>query len=473
MTQSLLSSFGGAGFGVELSGPGGGIKGILGSAALATSLLMLATDQNVRYVDKGGNDATGNGSRVAPFLTIQAAISNCSGLATAANPFVIAVSPGIYSETFLLAPFVYVHGLDQNATILNPATANWVGAAFAAGTVDTGISNLTLRSAFTIDFAAVGAAGTPTAQLRHLTMGPGSSIVLTGNTATSFFRLNDITSMAPVTTLTMNNCSSDQDGIMLRNGNVAFNGSEAYFTVHRLGSFSTYGSFAVTSTGVTNPLIVAIGNPGLLANATVVGAQAQLTANKYRTNLTMADANTTFSFGNTPNAAGATILACAGDHYISATPTAVRTITLERGDGGAAVPTSLIIKNNGNFNLLLAFSAGASRSASSQTYIPPGRTVRIYSIGPVWQVDGYIQSGRVALVNGVSPAIPADITPNTNIVASLLTFSGAAGVPQITGKVNGTLQAATGSFTITSINQGTGATIATDQGTYEWHAAGF
>src|SRR4029077_12169647 len=89
------------------------------------------TQAQVRYVNKGGSDATGDGSFDNPFLTIQAAITSIPD-ASITKPYGVIVAPGIYSETFAIPPYVYVHGEDQYACILNPVTANWITAGFAA-----------------------------------------------------------------------------------------------------------------------------------------------------------------------------------------------------------------------------------------------------------------------------------------------------------------------------------------------------
>src|SRR5258706_10920066 len=108
--EDLTVPSGGANTWIEWQSNSGAARSLLQNQASTISLLMLATDLNVRYVDKGGNDATGDGSRVKPFLTIQAAITNCAALATASNPFVVRVSPGTYATAFLLAANVYVVG---------------------------------------------------------------------------------------------------------------------------------------------------------------------------------------------------------------------------------------------------------------------------------------------------------------------------------------------------------------------------
>lgn len=79
-----------------------------------------------------------------------------------------------------------------------------------------------------------------------------------------------------------------------------------------------------------------------------------------------------------------------------------------------------------------------------------------------------IQSGEFTMTNGVSAAIPARISANTKFAFALRTVSGAFGTPAITLISQGD----PGFFVVTSTLPATGATVATDQGTYHWIAVG-
>src|SRR6267142_6656329 len=109
---------------------------------------LLLTDRNVRYVDKGGNDATGDGSRTAPFLTVQKAVTVCAALASINDPFAVRVSPGTYATTFKLAANVYIGGSGSGAgsyngspqsglTVIAPNFTQSLDASFAGATVQT------------------------------------------------------------------------------------------------------------------------------------------------------------------------------------------------------------------------------------------------------------------------------------------------------------------------------------------------
>jgi hypothetical protein len=80
--------------------------------------------------------------------------------------------------------------------------------------------------------------------------------------------------------------------------------------------------------------------------------------------------------------------------------------------------------------------------------------------------NGGPQAGIATLTNGVSAAIPANITATTRITFGMRTVNGAFGTPVVTILVAGT----PGSFTFASANPATGALVATDNGTYFWHA---
>ena len=80
------------------------------------------TQAEVRYVNKAGNDATGDGSFDNPFLTVQAAISSITD-ATAAKPYSVLVAPGVYATPFLLAPWIFVQGAGRENTSVTPTAA--------------------------------------------------------------------------------------------------------------------------------------------------------------------------------------------------------------------------------------------------------------------------------------------------------------------------------------------------------------
>jgi hypothetical protein len=139
----------------------------------------------------------------------------------------------------------------------------------------------------------------------------------------------------------------------------------------------------------------------------------------------------------------------------------------------AAVATVVRIRNlsaTAGRNIDISF-VGAT-AAGVPTYVPPGSELELtYAVGQnMWFASPIVQSGTIALTNGVSANIPADITALSRIVATLKTVSGAFGTPVCGGRVVGT-RAGGGLFVITSTLPATGATVATDQGTYDWQVS--
>lgn len=120
--------------------------------ALRKILSGSAVDGREIYVTKDGNDTTGDGSLLAPFLTVQAAINFATG-PTVSNQFNVIIGPGIYAENLTLKQYVHLssvcsNGIGQNSNgpvqVLGEHTVNlsdWFGTLVCAG----------------IDFSAAGA----------------------------------------------------------------------------------------------------------------------------------------------------------------------------------------------------------------------------------------------------------------------------------------------------------------------------
>ena len=72
-----------------------------------------ANYQNVVVVAKSGGDYT----------SVQAAIDSI-GDATAGNPYLVWVAPGVYSETVTMKPFVHLQGSGQEATVITSTASS-------------------------------------------------------------------------------------------------------------------------------------------------------------------------------------------------------------------------------------------------------------------------------------------------------------------------------------------------------------
>lgn len=489
MTQNLLSNYGGPGFQQESPGPSGAVRTVLGAGS---SVTLLATDTNVRYVDPGGNDGTGNGSRSAPFRTVAPAIAACTAAgASLANPFAVRVSPGAGYGSFTLAPNVYVIGSGTGSgnyngtpitgvTFLAPAAAQSLGAGWAgAADKSGGILSAVLTTAFKADFNAIGSTAAVSLLLDDIitdsaidVIGSGNNEYITarqvyGNAAANF----TITNMGGSNCI---GCSNDFGGGLNYVGNIA--GLQGF----HVQAGCLYGGSFINSTGTVPPagfLIVQIANPpindmadGLFGD--VIGVASVVCAPGATLSRTLTDAAHRLAFGN--DAAATVIGANCARNIIKMTPTAARLLTIARPNSNSN-STEIVVQNLGNFPIDLALLISPI-AAGSPTYVPPQSQCRIIfdfaqAAGTIiWLVDPIVQAGSVALTNGVSALIPADITARSRIVANLKTFSGAAGVPGCLSadRVVGT-RAGGGGFKITSYLLATGAIVATDQGTYDWH----
>lgn len=110
------------------------------------------TNSQVVYVNKGGNDTTGNGSEAAPFLTISAALASISD-AGPTKRYSLMVGPGTYSENITLPAN---HNL--NATAPAVAFSGTLSINHSSWTVSgdnrSSVSNITFTngSAISLDF---------------------------------------------------------------------------------------------------------------------------------------------------------------------------------------------------------------------------------------------------------------------------------------------------------------------------------
>lgn len=89
-----------------------------------------ATQTQIVYVNKGGNDGTADGSMNLPFLTIQAAMTFIAD-ATLNKRYVISLGPGTYADPFALKPWIWIVGHNNLPTRISGAitfTADWTPA---------------------------------------------------------------------------------------------------------------------------------------------------------------------------------------------------------------------------------------------------------------------------------------------------------------------------------------------------------
>ena len=108
---------------------------------------LVANYQNVVIVAKSGGD----------FTSIQAAIDSISD-ASAANPYLVWIAPGVYNETVTLKSYIHLEGAGQDATIITNTVTNSSTPPTQATMVmasDTSVRDLTVENEGT-DLANVG-----------------------------------------------------------------------------------------------------------------------------------------------------------------------------------------------------------------------------------------------------------------------------------------------------------------------------
>ena len=113
------------------------------------------------FVDKGGNDATGDGSQAKPFLTIQRALTSITD-ATTAKRYAVIVGPGTYADPFNVKPWVAIEGSNSGSvfagvTEINaPADSIGFDPSFAtSGYSVTWFSYLTWDTHQTLDYTTI------------------------------------------------------------------------------------------------------------------------------------------------------------------------------------------------------------------------------------------------------------------------------------------------------------------------------
>jgi hypothetical protein len=102
------------------------------------------------YVNKGGSDATGNGTIGLPFLTIGAAQASITD-ASPSKLYVVTVGPGTYAESIVLKSGVYIEGPDIITTTLTGGVS--LDPAFPANG-QTGLLNFNILGDSTFTYSA-------------------------------------------------------------------------------------------------------------------------------------------------------------------------------------------------------------------------------------------------------------------------------------------------------------------------------
>jgi hypothetical protein len=129
-----------------------GIQGIQGVTGPTGPSFPSSSATFMMYVNKAGNDSTGNGTPNNPYLTISYAMSQITFTISVNQKAIIQIGPGIYTENVTIKSSVWLIGGNAYCTKINGIVdindASWNGAADNR----CGIQNITLADATTIDF---------------------------------------------------------------------------------------------------------------------------------------------------------------------------------------------------------------------------------------------------------------------------------------------------------------------------------
>jgi len=439
----------------------------MGDVSIFPAIPQPSTAQT-RFVDKNGSDTTGNGSSAYPYSTIQKALDSITDAASA-KPYRIVVGVGTFTEAFLLKPWTFVVGASRKTTVLSPAQANWISADFSAsGSQDTGIANCTIGATFLADFNAVASPGAGRLFLSDVYL-DGVSASCKGNSTTNAFFGQNVSQINSTAALT--HTFTDVAVLIIADWNCRSNSftitstSLLAQTIARIGAFfmNSPGVFTVSGGTVTTAIQSVFFDAGMTSdgNLVITGQASAVVGTGIVFQQTVPDGNQAFT--NQGNQAGALPVIGAGLNLLLCNPTTDVTYTFHTPTNGSRY----IIKNQSTKYITIS---PTSAMPGGMTYIGPFGYAEIFCPSNAnWSISNFPQGGSVDLAGGVSAFIPADVTAQTVIVATLKTFNGAAGVPYCKGadRTVGT-RAGGGGFKVHAIDLATGADVATDNGTYDW-----
>lgn len=123
------------------------------------------------WVNKGGNDTTGDGTLAKPFLTIQRAESAITD-ASPTKTYNINVGTGIYDDSFDQKPWVWVIAEQRRQTTISALATIGLDPSFAtAGAVGplarSGFKEITLNAVMDFDLQALGGTGKVKFEIWH------------------------------------------------------------------------------------------------------------------------------------------------------------------------------------------------------------------------------------------------------------------------------------------------------------------
>jgi len=219
---------------------------------------------NVRVVQKSNTDTTG---RV--YSTIQAAINNISN-ASATNPYVVKVMPGVYSEAVTLKPYVTLEGSGAEDTIITASNDNVDSASCTVGTVvmanNSVIRNIKVINAKTTTVNAVALV------FNNVNAKADNISLIAGSDTTSGGMVNGICSFGTSAVVELDNIIVEtriNDGL---SSSIFTNGADLRLNKSKMVSYNVNGS----ATGV----ITAPGAP--VGKITIKNSDIEVNSPNYR-----------------------------------------------------------------------------------------------------------------------------------------------------------------------------------------------
>lgn len=426
-----------------------------------------------RFVDKAGNDTTGDGSFANPFLTIQRAYTSIT-TASATEIWRISVGVGTFVDPFVMTPWIFLHGAGRNLTTLSPVQANWIGgAAWAAGAQSAGIIGVRLNTNLTVNFALVASTGAGAFSLYDALL-DGMLLNFTGNNATNIVFAENVQQVfATGVAHQLNNILANWDGVNLRSSPLTINNTATYaINAVRLGNSTLTGSLSVICASAVNNLTVnaiAVANIPSTAGPVITGDGAALIGPLMHQAINTPDADFTFEF-LTFTAPGAIRLVGGGTISPGVGLSANRIGTCIAPPQG----TRMRMKRSDNSVNILNFASGSfsAGGTTGPSYLGQASMWDATFSSGFWMSQNVEpQSGPVVvLAGGVSPFIPADIVAGNRIHITRVAVGGGplGELVALEADKTAATRAGGGGFLIRAISQATGVQVATDNSTVVW-----
>jgi hypothetical protein len=222
------------------------------------------------YVSVAGNDTTGNGSAILPYLTIAHAFSTIT-TASASQFYNVIIGPGIWTETVTIKAFCGIMGSGQLTRLVNGGTSiNITDASWAVASPFCQVSNMFVGSISMTMSANPPASGTSNIYFNQVYGGSVTTIDATGSLAS----LNNVRidfcemqgSNFELTNIDLNMNNSDAGTIVMTNslsseiqnstiGIFTLTNSPITLTNNSIGNLTTSGTFTITTDLISLPAI--------------------------------------------------------------------------------------------------------------------------------------------------------------------------------------------------------------------------